>query len=109
MLRPRRAARKVGTPVRRSKGKIVGSGLLVLDVVDDLGHVVLIFAEFGGILDDLLLFLLGFGQRHGLVFLLLVLDRFRFLGRDIGVDVFRRHRLDLALDRRGRTGAARPQ
>src|SRR5690242_2321593 len=60
---------------------------LVLDVLDDLGHVVLVFAELGGVLDHLFLFfLLALGRgialrRDFIAFLGLGLD---LLGRDIG-------------------------
>ena len=68
----------------------LGSGFFLLDIVDDLGHVVFILAELGGILDQLLVLLLGvFEDDAG--FLLLV-DRLDLLGLEIGVGV-----LDLSL------------
>src|SRR5271170_6630447 len=69
--------------------------LLFLDIVDDLGHVVLVLAEFGSILDQLFLFLLvALGERHGF---LLVFDGLDIL--DVGIGVDRRHFL---LDRQCR-------
>src|SRR5437764_9611895 len=49
--------------------------LLVLDVLDDLGHVVLVLAELRGILDELLFFLLGLALGRGF----LALDCFGLL------------------------------
>src|SRR5882724_975514 len=89
-------------PGRGSKGKIVGgraSGILVLDVVDDLGHVVFVLAEFRGVLDQFLVFLLALCKRHRLV---LILDRFGLLHFEIGIEILAGHRCDLALDRRCR-------
>jgi hypothetical protein len=39
------------------------SALVLLDILDDLGHVVLVFAEFGGILKQLLVLFLAFFER----------------------------------------------
>src|SRR5712671_8205276 len=60
------------------------SGFLLLDIVDDFGHVVLVLAELGGVLDQLLLFLVLL-ERHALFFLFL--SRLDLLGFAIGVDL----------------------
>ena len=61
------------------------SGFFLLDIVDDLGHVVFILAELGGVLNQLLVLLLGvFEDDAG--FLLLV-DRLDLLGLVIGIGV----------------------
>src|SRR5215469_327862 len=57
------APRKVGRCARRGKWKNFWgrpSVLLVLDVFDDLGHIVLVFAELGSVLEQFLVLLLGF-------------------------------------------------
>src|SRR3954451_7208834 len=76
------------------------SGLLLLDIVDDLGHVVLVLAEFGGVLDQLLFLFLGFLEWDALF--LFFLDLLGFLGLEIGIDVLGADRLQLAFYRRGR-------
>src|SRR4051812_24434341 len=75
------------------------SGLLVLDIVDDFGHVVLVLAKLGGVLDQLLVLLLGLLKRHILFLLLGCLD---IIGFEIGIDVVGADRLEFFLDRRGR-------
>src|SRR3954452_3189100 len=75
-------------------------GLLLLDIVDYLGHVVLVLAEFGGVLDQLLFLFLGFLERDALF--LFFLNLLRFLGLEIGIDVLGADRLQLAFYRRGR-------
>src|SRR6202790_3445988 len=73
------------------------SGFFLLDIVDDLGHVILILAEFGGVLDQLFFFLLGFFDRDaGLV---LFLDRLDLLGLGIALDAARADRLAFLLHR----------
>ena len=59
--------RKIAAPARPSCGASV---LLLLDVLDHLGHVVLVLAEFGGVLEEFLVLLLGFFERDRLLFLL---------------------------------------
>src|SRR5207248_2043097 len=75
----------------------------------DLGHVVLVLTELGGVLDQfLVLLLLALFQRDGLP--LLVLDRLDLLlGFDIGIDRLAADRFQRLLDRRRRPGPARPQ
>ena len=59
------------------------SVLLLFDILDDLGHVVLVLAEIGGIFEELLVLLFGFFQRNGL--LLLFFRDIGLLGLDIGI------------------------
>src|SRR3954451_11086211 len=108
-------------PARRGKGEFAPAagrpqvsprqpsrlGLLLLDIVDHLSHVVLVLAEFGGVLDQLLLLFLGLFDRDALF--LLFLDRLGLLGLQIGIDVPGADRLQLFLDRRDRARAARLQ
>src|SRR5215469_11826400 len=83
--------------------------LLLFDVLDDLGHVVLVFAEIGSVLEKLLVLLLGFFERDGLLFFFLIRD-IGLLGLEIGVEfLLNLDRLDLSLDRRCRPRAARLQ
>ncbi len=70
-LRPGSFAAPAGLPL-----------LLVLDVLDDLGHVVLVLAELGGVLDELLLFLLGLAFDG----CFLALGGFGLLGLGLGLD-----------------------
>src|SRR5579863_4794118 len=111
--RCRQAARKLGMTgpgsKEKSSGPRRGSGLFLFDVVDDLGHVILVLAEFGGILDQLLLLLLGLFERDGLRLRLLVLDRFHLLDFDIGIDLLAADRFEFLGDRRRRPRPARPQ
>src|ERR1051326_2503910 len=82
------------------------SALLLLDVVDDLGHVVLVLAEFGGVFDQLFV-LFRFLQRSPLLlFLVRTLELFRF---KIGIQLLGAHGLELLLDRRGGARAPRAQ
>src|SRR5436305_14320679 len=91
----------------RQQGKNRALRLLVLDVVDDLGHVVFVLAEFGGVFNDLLVLFLGFGERRYRGFLfLLVLDRLGLLRFEIGIDVLCTDRFEFALDRRRGSAAA---
>src|SRR5690242_21242512 len=82
------------------------SVLFFLDVFDDLGHVVLVLAELGGVFEQLLVLLFGFFYRHRLLFLL---GGIRLLGFDLGIELVGADRLQLFFDRRGGAGAARPQ
>src|SRR5260370_20027250 len=101
-----RAARKLGTLDGSSKGKIapgsasppqIRSALLLLDIVDDLGHVVLVLAELGGVFDQLLLFLFGLLEWHRSLLLFLVLGGLDFLGLQIGIDLLGGDRRQLLL------------
>src|SRR6516162_11824341 len=80
------------------------SVLLLLDILDDLGHVVLILTELGGILEQFLVFLFGFFERNRFLFLL---DDVGLLCLDLGIELLGFDRLDLLLDRRDRAGATR--
>ena len=77
---------------------------------DDLGHVVLVLAEFGGVLDQLFVFLVfGLLQRHRGLVLVLLFDRFALFAFEIGVfDLIGADRRQLLLDRRRRPRPARP-
>src|SRR5437763_4684455 len=107
---------KLGTTEGAGKRKITRSGpprwrpcsgFLLLDIVDDFGHVVLVLAEFGGVLDQLLFLLLALLERHCLF---LVLRRFDILlGLGIGFDLLGTDRLQLLLDRRRRPRPPRLQ
>src|ERR1700724_1657281 len=77
----------------------IGSALLLLDIVDDLGHVVLVLAEFGSVFDQFLFFLFGLLERHRPFLLFLVLDGLDLLGLQIGIDLLGADRLQLLLDR----------
>ena len=61
--------RKIAVPLAVAELR-AASVLLLLDVLDHLGHVVLILAELGGILKKFLVFLFGFFERHRFLFLL---------------------------------------
>src|SRR5271165_1660233 len=105
---------KLGTPGRGGKEKMnaaprraAASMLLLFDILDDLGHVVLVLAELGSIFEQLLVLLFGFFEGHRL--LLFLLGGIRLLGFDLGLDLVGADRLELLLDRRRRAGAARPQ
>src|SRR5450755_36888 len=50
-------ARAKLSPIRQARSAAVLALLLVLDVFDDLGHVVLVLAELRGVLDQLLFLL----------------------------------------------------
>src|SRR6516164_10087920 len=80
--------------------------LLLLDVFDNLGHVVLVFAELGGIFEQLFILLFGFFDRHRLLF---VFGRIRLLRLGLGVELVGPDRLQLLLDRRGGARPARSQ
>src|SRR6516165_12211242 len=82
------------------------SVLLLLDILDDLGHVVLILAELGGILEQFLVFLFGFFERNRFLFLL---DNVGLLGLQLGIELLGFNWLELLLDRRDRTSPTRFQ
>src|SRR6201982_2006002 len=83
------------------------SVLLVLDVLDPLGHIVFILAELRGILKEFFVLLFSFFERHRLLFLLL--DDIGLLGLELGIELLCSDGLDLLLDRRDRTGTPRLQ
>src|SRR5579863_9594088 len=101
--------RNAGAP-QQAENRRPGSGFLLLDIVDDLGHVVLVLAEFGGVLDQflVLLFLLGLLERYGFLFLL-TLDHLDILGVEIGIEFAGGDRRQRLLDRRRRPRAPRLQ
>src|SRR5580700_1784319 len=82
---------------RAAHGNCRRSGLLLFDIVNDLGHVVLVLAELGSVLDQFFLLFLGLFERNALF--LLFLGCFGLLDLDIGIDVLGSHRLQLSLDR----------
>src|ERR1700746_1904030 len=106
-----RETKKAGLPRQAENRRFKdtgGSVFLLLDVLDDLGHVVLVLAQLGGILEELLVLLFGFFQRHGLL-LFLLLGGVRFFGFEFGVELVGANRLQLLFNRRRRAGAARFQ
>src|SRR6516165_7192789 len=108
-----RESKKAGLPRQAENRRFEdrgGSVFLLLDVLDDLGHVVLVLAQFGGILEELLVLLFSLFQRYRrLLLLFLLLDRFRFFGFEFGVELVGANRLQLLFNRRRRAGAARFQ
>ena len=81
--------------------------LLLFDILDHLGHVVLVLAEIGGVFEEFLVLLFGFFQRDGL---LLFFRDIGLLGLDIGIELLLDlDRLDLSFDRCRRPRAARFQ
>src|SRR6516225_10697817 len=92
-----RESKKAGLPRQAENRRFEdrgGSVFLLLDVLDDLGHVVLVLAQFGGILEELLVLLFSLFQRYRLL-LFLLLDRFRFFGFEFGVELVGANRLQL--------------
>src|SRR6516164_3054851 len=113
MAPTQKRASKLERPDGGSKRKIAvpelaapASVFLLLDVLDHLGHIVLILAELGGILKELLVLLFGFLDRNRFVFLL---HDVGLLGLELGVEFPRSNRIELLLSRRDRTGATRFQ
>src|SRR5215472_3832796 len=105
--RPHRGGkRKNCRPPAAAPAPPTASVLLVLDIFDHLGHVVLILAELGGILKQFLVFFLGFFERNRFLFLL---DDVGLLGLEFGIELLASDRLELLLDRRNRARTARFQ
>src|SRR3954463_13165622 len=92
-----------GAAPRKSK-KLPRLAFLVVDIVDDLGHVVLVLAELGRILDELLVLFLLALARLGL----LALGRLGLLGLG-NLGLLDLGRLDFLLLGHGRPRAARLQ
>src|SRR6516162_9235570 len=106
-----RESKKAGLPRQAENRRFEdwgGSMFLLLDVLDDLGHIVLVLAQFRGILEELLVLLFSLFQRYRLL-LFLLLDRFRFFGFEFGVELVGANRLQLLFNRRRGAGAARFQ
>jgi len=82
------------------------SVLLLFDVLDHLGHIVLILAELGGILKEFLVLLFGFFERNRLLFLL---HDVGLLGLEFGIELLCSDGLELFLNRRDGTGTTRFQ
>ena len=76
--------------------------LLLLDVLDHLGHVVLILAEFRRILKEFFVLLFSFFERNRFLFLL---GDVRLLGLDLGIKFFRSNRLQFFVSRGDGAGA----
>src|SRR5713226_1527572 len=89
----------------RGPAGCAGSVLLFLDVLDHLGHVVLVLAEFRGVLEKLLVLLFGFLERHRLF----LVRRIGLLGFGVGIELVGADRLELLLDWRGGARATRFQ
>src|SRR5262249_56955341 len=84
--------------VEASGNRPPGSALLlVLDVLDHLGHVVLVLAELGGVLDQLLLLLLALAFGGGLA----LFGGLGLLALDLDFGLFGHDRRDLLLGHRG--------
>src|SRR5438309_9945881 len=93
----RREIRNTGAPRQaenRGSGACAGSVLLFLDVLDHLGHVVLVLAEFGGVLEKLLVLLFRLFERHRL----LLVRRIGLFGFGVGIELVGADRLELLLD-----------
>src|SRR5216683_1291080 len=107
-------ARNVGRPGDGGKRKIAApppsqlaaSALLLLDVLDYLGHVVLVLAELGCIFEQLFVLFFGLFERDGLFFLLYDIS---LVGLKIGIELLGSDGPELLLDRRRGTCTARFQ
>src|SRR5215813_5618972 len=82
------------------------SVLLLLDVLDHLGHVIFILAEFRGILEKFFVFLFGFFERNSFLFLLRDIG---LVGLELGIELLPSNRLELLRNRRDGAGAPRFQ
>src|ERR1700730_1979864 len=81
------------------------SVLLLLNVLDDLGHVALVPAKLGGILEKFLVLLFGFLQRNRF----LLLDSIGLFGFELGIELVGSDRREFLLDRRRAARAPRLQ
>src|SRR5712671_5940441 len=79
------------------------SVLLLFDVLDHLGHVVLVLAKLGGILEEFLVLLFGFLQRNRF----LLLGGIGLFGFELGIELVGAGRLEFLLD--WRRGARAPR
>src|SRR5215467_12709060 len=106
------AGAKLGISRPVGKGKIphqtrgLASVLLLLDVFDHLGHVVLVLAKLGSVLEEFFILLFGFFDRCAFLFLL---DDLRIFGFNFGVELIGTDRLELLLDRRGGARTSRSE
>src|SRR6516225_8355740 len=96
--------RKIAVPLAALEPS-APSVILLLDVLDHFGHIVLILAELGGILKEFLVLLLGFFERNRFF----LLHDVGLLGLELGIELLGSDGLDLLLDRRDGTGATRFQ
>src|SRR5690242_3699687 len=103
-------ATKLGRARRTGKRKIRRAALrlLLLDILDHLGHVVLVLAEFGCVLEQLLVLLFGLLERRGLL-LLFFLGDFCFVRFELRIELVRADRRELLLDWSRRTRSTRFQ
>src|SRR6516164_1391178 len=112
MAPKQKRASRLERPDGGSKRKIAvpelpaASVLLLLDILDHLGHIVLILAELGGILKEFLVLLFGFFERNRLLFLI---HDVGLLGLELGIELLCSNGLKLLLNRRDGTGTTRFQ
>src|ERR1700758_422834 len=104
-----REVRKGGPPRQaenRWPSDARASVFLLLDVLDHLGHIVLVLTQFRGVLEELFVLLFGFFERDRLFILF---DGLGLLGFGFGVELVGTDRLQLLFDRRRWARAARLQ